>query len=254
MKAPDFILVGESRCGSTSLYETLIQHPNICLPTPESNERRTYENGSIDLSQKELRFFDRHWGKGINWYMDRFPNLPGTLAGDASATYLYAPNALERIKTTVPQTKILILLRNPIERARSHFYHALKIHGPKLISQDFDEYVKSELKKQALETHHIIRRGIYIWSIKRCLNLFEHSQIKIIKSEDLFYKSSEVIIDVQHFLEIPEVPLKLMHLRKSQSTPFTPKTWEMLSEFYQPFNLELMKLIGIDFNSKIYYG
>lgn len=236
MKHPDFILVGESRCGSTSFYETLIQHPQVILPTSVDTFR--YKNGTVDLSQKELRFFDRYWTKGTDWYLDRFKNIPSTISGDASATYLYHPKALQRIKQIVPNTKIIILLRNPVDRFISHFFHLQRIKSkPKCEIFQF-------VKKCLCQTHHILERGIYHQTVKNCFDLFNRDQILIIKSED-FFTTPRIFNQVNDFLDLEPYQYITRHLRQSNAPSARLPD---LEEFYSEHNQKLAELVGRDFN------
>ena len=243
MKKPDFILVGESRCGSTSLYETLIQHPDIILPKADFRSKFKYGGSKIDISQKELRFFDRQYAKGEEWYFNRFVDETGTIIGDASATYLYAPFAIERIKKSTPHSKILILLRNPIDRTISHYYHMCKINeGFASMHPNFEDFFRSNLVKKP--HHHIIERGFYHITVKRCLEHFPNAMI--IKSEDLF-SNDETLNKIQEFLEIPNHPLKLEHFRSSKPNPINDKLRELMREFFRPHNEKLYDLVGRDY-------
>src|SRR5437763_1646364 len=114
---PDFIILGAQRAGTTSLYEYIVDHPQVGA-----------------ASKKEVHFFDRHYTEGVNWYRAHFPpavrrqrfeNRTGKrfLTGEASPYYLAHPMVPERIAAVAPDARFLILLRNPIDRALSHYYH-----------------------------------------------------------------------------------------------------------------------------------
>ena len=110
---PDFYIIGFAKCGTTSLFEYLISHPNIHPP-----------------KGKEIDFFDRLYSRGINWYKVGFPFTiqkfiekvffrKKFLTGEATPRYIEHPHAINRIKQTTPNAKFIILLRNPIDRAFS---------------------------------------------------------------------------------------------------------------------------------------
>ena len=241
MKHPDFVLVGASRCGSTSFFETLIKHPKVLLPSPDSDSLFRYEGGSIDLSQKEIRFFDRYWDKGVEWYFDRFQDVPGTITGDGSTMYLYLPDALRRLRRTLPDTKILILLRNPVDRLCSHYHHQCRIDaGWKSEHPSFEAFIDDELDGAH---HHMVRRGFYL-GVRQCFELFDRSQILITQSEDLFQEPEATMSTALRFLGLDDVPLGLAHLRKSNPKPMDEDLWYRIHEFYETHNQDLYELVG----------
>ena len=112
---PNFMIIGFPKCGTTSLYDYLTQHPQITPPLG-----------------KEIDFFDRLYERGVNWYRVRFPGKAYNFfkhtasnkkifTGEATPRYVFHPLALQRIKKLIPDSKFIILLRNPIDRAYSHY-------------------------------------------------------------------------------------------------------------------------------------
>ncbi len=106
-RLPNFIIAGAMRCGTTSLNGYLREHPEVAVSTP-----------------KEVHFFDVHYDEGLEWYLRHFPDSDmATAIGEATPDYLHHPDALHRIAQTIPEVKLLILLRNPVDRAYSHYWH-----------------------------------------------------------------------------------------------------------------------------------
>jgi hypothetical protein len=105
---PAFLIIGAQKCGTSALHTHLAKHPQI-----------------VPGCQKEIHFFDQeaHYQKGAIWYHLHFPSLeglnPGTIAFEATPHYLYAPGTAERIHRYDPHMQLIVLLRNPIERAYS---------------------------------------------------------------------------------------------------------------------------------------
>jgi hypothetical protein len=105
-RLPDFLVIGAMRSGTSSLARYLRAHPSICLAT-----------------QKEVHFFDRNFDRGIEWYTRHFPcSHAGHLTGEATQTYLFDQDALDRMASVVPDARIIIILRHPIDRAYSHYW------------------------------------------------------------------------------------------------------------------------------------
>ena len=124
---PDFLIIGTQRGGTTSLYHYLQAHPCI-----------------RPASTKEVHFFDTKFHKGLAWYRGHFPTrieqssvnrLHGhsLMTGEATALYLFHPHAPKRVAKALPFVKLIVLLRNPVDRALSHYYHAIK-HGYETLS------------------------------------------------------------------------------------------------------------------------
>src|SRR5579885_2674785 len=123
---PDFIIIGTQRGGTTSLYAYLGQHPQIAPAVI-----------------KEVHFFDNNYERGVGWYRTQFPFLieksiaknigqQNFITGEASPYYLFHPHVPERAAKVVPGAKLIVLLRNPIDRAYSHYYHEVELGHEKL--------------------------------------------------------------------------------------------------------------------------
>jgi len=111
---PNFLCVGVEKCGTTSLYDLLKQHPGIGLS-----------------SHKETHFFNSNWEKGLQWYQDKFSAVPNncTAIGEITPSYHRFPEVIPRIKQTLGETvKIIIMLREPRRRAFSHYIHDFAEH------------------------------------------------------------------------------------------------------------------------------
>jgi hypothetical protein len=117
---PDFIIIGGQRCGTTSLFNYLTQHPDVFPSCP-----------------KEVHYFSIHYHKGVNWYRSHFPLVMQKsyverghdrrfVAGEATPYYIAHPHAPQRIAETVPEAKLIVLLRNPVDRAYSHYHYEVK--------------------------------------------------------------------------------------------------------------------------------
>ena len=112
-RLPDFVIIGAQRCGTSSLYSYLIEHPQIAPAT-----------------RKELHYFDLNYAAGDEWYRSQFPQFPDTpfdgrltVTGEASPYYLFHPMAAERCASVVPDAKLIVMVRDPVERAYSHYHH-----------------------------------------------------------------------------------------------------------------------------------
>src|SRR6266700_1060269 len=162
---PNFIIIGTKRGGTTSLYRYLLQHPMI-LPTFPSFQ-----------TLKGVRFFDEHFNKGFRWYRSHFPSTP---------------------YRSMPRVKVIALLRNPIDRAYSHYRDEVKL-GVEALS--FEEALErepvrwaGELEKTVtdpayysatLDRYSYLARGVYLPQVETWMQAFPADQLLILRSEDL---------------------------------------------------------------------
>src|SRR5690606_20854753 len=112
---PDFIILGAQKAGTTTIYDNLVKHPDV---------------KPCDI--KEVHFFDRNWLKAANWYRAHFPLRTGKeadgnpgkwITGDGSPYYLFHPQVPARVKQICPSSRLIVILREPVERAYSHYQH-----------------------------------------------------------------------------------------------------------------------------------
>ena len=156
-RQPTFIIAGAMRCRTTRVNVYLREHPEIEVSTP-----------------KEVHFFDLHFDKGLDWYEEHFPGSGTASAiGEATPDYLYDPVVPERIAATLPEVKIVLLLRDPVERARSHYWHNRSRNREDL---EFLEALQSEservkVDREGWDRFSYVDRGLYGEQLAR---LYEH--------------------------------------------------------------------------------
>ena len=167
---PHFLIIGAQKCGTTSLYNYLIQHPQVCA-----------------ASQKNF-IFDIYFQKGLNWYYNQFPLIKLNkliITGEASPYYLFHPHAPKRIAKTLPNVKLIVLLRNPVDRAYSHYYHQVKMKTESLSFRQAIEEENKRLQPELIkmlenENYHslpyqyysYLARGRYIEQLQNWMNFF----------------------------------------------------------------------------------
>jgi hypothetical protein len=228
MPLPNFIIVGECKCGTTSLFDDLIQHPDISGPTGNGEDILTNDNQI--LGQKEVRFFDKFYNKGLNWYENCFPN--NKITGEASPTYLFHQEAIYRIhKDLGNDTKIIVMLRDPTERLVSHYSHI------KTISKEFAEnYPTFEYywKYHTEEDSSIIKEGIYAISLSKLLSMFDN--VEIVKSELFFSNQSEICNIIFRSLGLNTFNIENRHLRKTEEQHIDKYIINEIQDFYSRSN------------------
>ncbi|MCP4862881.1 MAG: sulfotransferase [Alteromonadaceae bacterium TMED7] len=125
----DFIGVGSGKCGSTWLYENVIQHPEV-----------------FDGNPKEIHYFgDLYEQQDFNWYKDLFAGSEGKIKGEFSISYMYHPKAAERIHKHFPDAKIIAMVRDPVERTYSDYQHFIR-KGDVSRDYPFSEYIRDQDK------------------------------------------------------------------------------------------------------------
>jgi len=249
---PNYLIIGGQKCGTNSLYSYLVNHPNV-----------------RPALTKEIRFFDKYYDRGINWYKVCFPfkfdqnlNKGRIFTGEATERYLEYPHAPKRVKSVLTNVKLIILLRNPVDRAYSHYSMRFKSGKEKLSFEDAieseHERTKGEFEKmQNNEIYYsskyfqnsYLDRGIYVDKIKRWMDVFPKEQFLIIQSEKFLENPNKIYQTVLNFLKLPKWQLKKYELiGKFTRSPMQEKTRKKLTEFFKPHNQRLYDLLEEKFD------
>jgi len=222
---PDFAIIGAKRSGTTSLYYSLLRHPRVAAMFPSA------ERFPMRHDQKGVHFFDSEYGRGLRWYHAHFPterararesaSAGGPVrVGEASPYYLYHPLAPVRAAHPLQQTRFIVLLRDPVERAHSH-YREQKRNGVERLS--FEEALAAEPERTRGEEERIlveptyrsfpheqqsyVGQSEYVVGLRRWFEHFDRGQFVVIRSED-FYKDPQAAYgEVLHHLGLEPLPL-----------------------------------------------
>jgi hypothetical protein len=187
----DFIVIGAQKSGTTSLFRYLRAHPQIYMPTA-----------------KELEFFsnDRRYAKGLDWYAHQYfaSASNGALCGEASTHYMMYPKTPERIRVFLPEVKLIALLRNPIDRAYSHYRMSVE-RGRE--TRSFAEMVAESLGKPAFtepvdENFDYLSFGQYGAILGRYLECFDRERIAVFFTDDMVRAPRRFIAEVYSFLGV----------------------------------------------------
>lgn len=247
---PSFIIIGAKKCGTTSLFQYLVEHPNVRTP-----------------SKKEISYFDINFAKGELWYRSFFPvSLPNLkskhlITGEATASYICHPQAPERMAQVLPQVKLIALLRNPIDRAYSHYHHTKRIGREDLSFEDAIAQEESRVRQMESESllqglshsqaynYTYLSSGFYAEQLKNWFHLFNRQQLLILKSEDFFKNPGIVYEQVIDFLGLSHRSFKSFQKYNFNCypEPLNPSTRNSLVEYFRPHNQSLYKLLGVDF-------
>ena len=251
---PDFIILGTQKGGSTSLYVHLMQHPQI-----------------MGVARKELHFFDYKFWLGPWWYRTNFPTKAAlrrrsaelgrpVLTGEASPYYLFHPRAPRRIARVVPRVKLIALLRNPVDRALSHYHHEVRggretLSLEQAIGQE-PERLEGEVEKilrrpmyrsLAHQRYSYCARGVYVDQLQAYDRHFDRDQMLVLKSEDFYERTQEVYSRVLGFLGLN--PFTLPDLQPRNAGQYKKKDTALEAELYdyfEPHNQRLYDHLGED--------
>ena len=202
----DFVGVGTSRSGTTWIAKCLQEHPEICTPT-----------------WKEVHFFDHdhNYKRGLGFYKTFFKNYEDKITGEFCPEYIFEEKALKRIKEDYPDTKILISLRNPIERAFSHF---LYVKRKNVGIKDFGELFTEDRR-------HIIEQSAYYKYLQNIYKYFDKEKVLIVIHDDHKKDAEAFIQNIYSFLGVNNtfVPGSLLReINKSKNLNFKFNWFEKL--------------------------
>lgn len=241
-----FLVAGVQKGGTTALFDHLVEHPALSLP-----------------ACKEAHFFDDE--VGVDWsapdyapYHALFEGAaPGTLWGEATPIYIYWPNALERIRAYNPAMKLIVVLRDPVERAWSH-WRMERARGTESLS--FADCIRAGRARVAdaadgsgaHRVHSYVERGFYGAQIERLFANFPRQQVLLMRSDDLRGDPARILRNACDFLQIPAfeiVTARESHvgLKVSSKEKPTAEDLSLLINLYVQDQKKLKSLTGISF-------
>lgn len=196
---PNFIIVGAPKAGTTSLYYYLAEHPEVYMSSEK--EPNFFSKGEIE---KQNLYYKKRNVETVEEYIKLFKNVKNEKAvGEASVSYLYYQEVPQKIKRIIPDAKIIIALRSPVERAFSHYLMDLRLGYIELSFEDV-VYKRVEHKYLNLFYQQYVELGFYFEQVTRYIKCFGRDQIKIILFEDLKNKPKETISNLYRFLGVKE--------------------------------------------------
>lgn len=250
-RLPDFLLIGAQRSGTTSLFNALATHPQVSASVP-----------------KEVHYFDLNYERGLDWYMRHFPEYPWKSYGprhkwgEASPYYLFHPLVPARVKETAPDAKLIVMLRNPIDRAYSDYQFQHKLG---YIELTFEQALAAERELAAEEEARLrehpqyvspahrrlacVSRGMYALQLARWYDQFSRDQVLVLPAERFFLDMEAALASVLEFLDLPPHRFRgLKSLNTIRYSPMKPETRGRLRDVFRDDRRRLEQLTGISFD------
>ncbi len=227
---PNFLIVGAAKGGTTSLYSMLDMHPNIIM------SRR-----------KEPHFFSRNYEKGERYYRSFFPLMTSEkVTGEASVSYLTDASTPKRVTELIPEAKIIMLLRDPLIRAYSHYQMLCESHP---IKESFSELMDEEIRqrKTGIKTKYgLIENGMYAKSIENWLQFIKRENILIIQSEQFAKEPLEVMKKVYEFIGVENIGLKeTLHKNSRKYQELSTSEYSKYEAVFEEDGKRLHKFISL---------
>lgn len=257
---PDFLIIGTKRGGTTSMWNYLIQHPLVLRLFPAWNTKASH-------------YFEENWGESLAWYRSHFPTERyralaerrhggPTRVGEAAPLYMFHPLAAQRVHDVLPDVRLIVLLRDPVDRAFSHWKER-RNNG--LEPLDFATALEREDERTAGEREKLIAdptyfsepydwytyraRGRYIEHLEPWLERFDRTQLLILQSEDLYTDPAGIYATTLEFLRLPPHTLRDFEVYNDRpSEPMDADVRAELTAYYQPYNAALSERLGVQFD------
>ncbi|MEQ8844594.1 MAG: sulfotransferase [Phycisphaerales bacterium] len=249
-RLPDFIVIGAQKSGSTSMYHYLREHPQV-----------------VGSYEKEVQYFDGglapepdRYARGEAWYRAQFPlasRVPAeTKVFEATPRYLHHPLVPGRIAKDLPGVRLIAVLRDPVQRAISHYFHTYgQGREPLPIWEAFEQEAsrlapiieRQDYRDPAYDRHAYVMRGRYREQLDRYLEHFPREQIMVLQAEHLYANLPSELPRIFEFLGIdPSIEISNLKPRNmSKRRKDVPeKVYEYLTEYYKPHNEALRELLG----------
>ena len=250
---PDFLVIGAKRCGTTSLYQHLPEHPCI--------SKSPYDN---------MGFFNDNFHLGVNWYKSFFPTtftrnkikskFGGFLAFDVTTKYMEEESTANNVYQTKPNMKIIIILRNPVDRAYSQYHLSVRQTAERRSFEDVVEENMNRLNKESHEHYEIkprfsakednyLKKGLYALQLRYWLKIFPRENILTVSTEE-FESNQQIIYNkIFEFLNISKFEVKnTKKMEKGNYPPIKSETRNLLLDYFRPHNHELFELINMEFD------
>lgn len=251
--APHFLIAGAQKAGTSSLFGYLVGHPQ-CLPP----------------LIKEVNFYDQNYSRGQRWYRMHFPleapnravgpgDSPRTFCFEASPHYMFDPQVAARVRESAPSMRAIFLLRQPVNRAYSHYQHEMR-RGR--VTASFEECIDTEIRQQAGEDLSLqtrasrygppgvrlsyLARGVYVDQLRNWRAHFSAEQMLVLEAERLFADPRGAFGEVLAFLGLdPWTPPAFPNLNPGlYKSSMSQAARQRAIAYFAPHNERLFQFLG----------
>ena len=251
---PDYLIIGAQKCGTSSLYRYLNEHPAVA-----------------PAAGKEVHFFDWHFRRGTGWYRAHFPTTAyremfrartgqRLVTGEASPYYLFHPHAPKRVRALLPDVRLIALLRDPVERTISAYYHQVRSgtetlaleealdREPTRLTHEIERLQRDESYKSfAHRQFSYMARGHYADQLLEWYRHFPRERLLVLRSEDFFEDPGQVMAQVFDFLSLPRSASSAFPQFNAGDYPeVDPAVRTRLTAHFASHNDRLYALLGRD--------
>jgi hypothetical protein len=239
---PQAMIIGAMKCGTSSLHNYLTQHPGVIAPL-----------------RKEVHYFDVRFAQGERWYRANFGRVgePG-LNLDSSPYYLAHPLAPQRAHALVPEAKLIVLLRDPVRRAYSHYWHerhkereTLSFEEaiaaePARLGDDEQRLARGEIRQSRAHQHFsYLARGRYAEQLERWWRHYPRERLLVLRFEELARDPLAVLDRTLEFLGLSSIQNVRLEARNARKyPPMDPATEERLRDYFAPHEARLQALLA----------
>jgi hypothetical protein len=244
---PTVVIVGAQKAGTTQLYSYLVKHPCV-----------------FGGAEKEMHYFSKQPHRSVAWYRSRFPLRRRVAARgghvlEASPSYFPMPSALRQMQSVLPEARVIVLLRDPVSRAFSHYQHSKTRH---LESRSFEQAVAEELRDEVFPAKRgvalarearpmlgYVGRGYYALQLELLFALYPRDRVLVIDSASLFADTSATCQRVFSFLGLDsfEVRPSKIYNRGYYVEKIDPRVADQLRKHYRPYDDLLGDVVGQPF-------
>ena len=229
---PDFLIIGTQKAGTTALLRNLARHPEVFM-------------AGRDGKPGELQFFNAYWKNGEEWYRQHFQH-PERLQGEKTPDYLANHEAQVRMAGLVPHAKLIVSLRNPVDRAYSAWNHFNKDRDA--ASKGWERMPFEQAVKGTVGIfRHLLNYGRYAEHLRHLLLLYPRDRIHIIVAERMRENPDAVYAQLLNFLKLSPAPESFTnYFAQSYDEPMDSTIRAALSEQFSDLNADLYELLGFD--------
>ncbi|MEL6981441.1 MAG: sulfotransferase domain-containing protein [Actinomycetota bacterium] len=239
-RPPDFLIIGAQRCGTASLFDALMAHPRMVAPP-----------------RREIHYFDLRYWRGARWYRRQFERPADTFSGESSPYYLFHPQVPTRVAADLPGVRIIVLLRDPIERAWSHhqlnlqtgretlpFLEALAAEADRMAGLPAPRWPR---RRQPHRDYSYAARGHYRPQLDRWQAAVGPEAMLVLGSSELFERPATAQARILDHIGLPDHPLPTPHRHRSAER-LSPEIREAAAPFFVTDEPSLLSDYGVAFD------